>query len=489
MPTPQANSNTFSLKFSGFNAGAAPLAHLDQLSQIGAAGQYSIAANIDVISLPGLITQGPALATLTAGTEAGAIGELVNFIVGTPVTSGVTYGIAATKLHKISATAVTNTGIWPHAITNATAGSSAHYFQGDLYYFFNKASGGDIGKYDLVTTFVDNWGSTVPTGAAALQSAPHPVASKQDIMIFGNGRYLGTYFKSTTTLAPTKLDFGPDATVADVCFNANQWLIAVNSGTGVSTDRQSASIYLWDASALTAILLDEVALGAQKIGFIIPIEGVVFIAYQDISSSGGFCIGYLNGRKITPLRYFTGTLPTFAQKSLYNNTIIFISSTSIYSCGATIESLPIQISQLATASFGGTIGALAVPFGTPMVAHTLTTSFNLSKFSGYETSCTWRSIVIPIARGNHLGFIDRITVLTRTLGSGAHCDVFLEANLGNLSSNSVSINSGKTRFIQPKVSLPPVEDIRLYISWAAGSAVNPAAIREVQVDGHYVTRP
>lgn len=479
----------FSLKFSGFNAGAAPLAHLDSLTEIGSAGHYRSASNIDIISYPGLITQGPALAALTAGTEAGAVGELINYIIGIPVSSGITYGIAATKLHKISATAVTNTGIWPHAITGATAGSSTHYFQGDLYYFFNKSSGADIGKYDLVTTFTDAWGSTVPTGAAALQSAPHPVASKQDIMVFGNGRYLGTYFKSTTTLAPTKLDFGPDATVADVCFNANQWLIAVNSGTGVSTDRQTASVFLWDASALTAILLDEVALGAQKIGFLLPIEGVVYIAYQDLSSAGGFCIGYLNGRKITPLRYFTGTLPTFAQKSLYNNTIIFISGTSIYSCGAAIESLPIQISQMATASFGGTIGALAVPFGTPMVAHTLSTSFNLSKFSGYETSCNWRSIIIPIAKGNQLGFIDHVTVLTQTLGSGAHCEIALEANQGQLSSVFLPVNSGKTRFVFPKVLLSLIEDINLSLSWSAGSAVNPAIIRSVQVEGHYVTRP
>jgi len=53
------------------------------------------------------------------------------------------------------------------------------------------------------------------------------VAKKEDIMLFGNGRYVGTYISSTTTLAPTKLDFGADTEVADVCFHANQWWIAV----------------------------------------------------------------------------------------------------------------------------------------------------------------------------------------------------------------------------------------------------------------------
>jgi hypothetical protein len=487
MPTkPKAAPGTFSIKFSSFNEGAAPVAHLDTLTQLGSAGQYSAAGNVDIISFPGLLTQGPGLSTLTNATEAGAVGELINFIIDRPVSSGMTYGIAATKLHQITASAVTNTGSWPHAITSAVAGSSVHYIRGKLFYFFNKASAGEIGMYDLASSFTDNWGSTVPTGAAALQKADHPVASKQDIMIFGNGRYLGTYIDTTTTLNPTKLDFGTDAAVADTAFHANQWWIAVNQGSGVATDRQSASIFLYDASATTTLLADEIAVGVQKIGFILPIEGVMYVAFQDLSTPGGFCIGYVNGRGIKPLRYFTGTLPTFAQKTLYGNMITFISNGLVYSCGASIETMPVQISQLASGGFS-TVGAIAAPFGTPMVASTQSTSFKLAKFSGYDVNATWRSLVIALAQANMLGFIDRIVVLTNTLGAGARCDLIVEANQASATGTTLQITgTNKRRHVFNNIGLTAIEDFRAFLNWANGSTSNPVKIREIQVQGHFI---
>lgn len=482
----KAAPGTFSIKLSGFNAGQAPTAHLDSLTENGSAGQFSLASNIDVISYPGLLTQGPALTSLTNGTEAGAVTELINFIVDRPVSSGTTYGISTTKLHQITTSAVANSGSWPHSITGATSGNSVVYHGGFLFYFYNKASGADCGRYDLSSTFVDNYFSTVPTGAAALQNAPHPVATKQDIMAFGNGRYLGTFISTTLTLAPTKLDFGADAQIADVAFHANQWWIAVNVGTAVSTDRQYASLYLYDPSATTTLLSDEIAVGAQRIGFLLPIEGIMYVAYQDLSSAGGFCIGYISGRGIKPLRYFTGTLPTFAQKSLYNNTIIFLSGSTVMSCGAVVETLPVQISPLASAGYS-TAGAIAAPFGTPMVASTQSTSFKLAKFSGFDVSSAWRSIIIPTISNNLIGYIDRITVLTSTLASGARCDLVIEANQASKTSSTQQITGiGKRRFSFSKLALTGIEDFRIYLNWANGSATNPAKIREIQIQGHYV---
>lgn len=480
--------NTFSIVLKGFQVGAAPVSHLDSLTEIGQSGHYSVATNIDILK-PGLLTQGPALSTLTAGTEAGAVTELINFILDRPVATSVTYGISATKLHKITPTAVTNAGDWPHAITGATAGNSTIEFQGFLFYFYNKASGADCGRFDLASTFDDDYFSTVPTGAAALQSAPHPVAKKQDILLFGNGRYAGTFISTGVVLAPTKLDFGANTEVADVAFHANQWHIAVNSGVANSTvDRASAQIYLYDGSAVNSILADEVAVGVQKIGFIYPQNGVVYVAYQDLSTAGGFAIGYVSGRMLKPLRYFTGTLPTFAQKTLYNNTIAFISNGLVYSCGAVTPQLPVQISQLADGGFT-TVGALAAPFGTPMVASTQSTSFKLAKFSGYDTACTWKSLVMPLISGRYVGMIDRVIVITKTLGSSASATIILEANQAASSSSTNTITtSGKRRHVFTKFALGPIEDFRVALNWAGGNATNDCAIRQIIVEGHWVEK-
>ena len=86
---PQARDNTFTIRFKNFNLGAGPVTHLDSLTEIGQSGHYSVATNIDIISKPGVLTQGPGLSTLTNGTEAGAITELVAHILDRPTSSGV----------------------------------------------------------------------------------------------------------------------------------------------------------------------------------------------------------------------------------------------------------------------------------------------------------------------------------------------------------------------------------------------------------------
>ena len=77
----------------------------------------------------------------------------------TAVTSNVAYGVGGAKLQKFSATAVTNAGIFPHTITGtgAITGEDVAYYKSKLYYSYNDAgAAGDVGRYDLSTTFVDS---------------------------------------------------------------------------------------------------------------------------------------------------------------------------------------------------------------------------------------------------------------------------------------------------------------------------------------------
>ncbi len=478
--------NTFIITFDNFGLGASPLAHLDSLSEVGNSGNYSVATNVDIISKPGVLTQGPGLATLTDGTQAGAVTDQINFIIDKAVADNATYGVSDTLLHKITSTAVINTGDFPHTITGATGGSSAIHFQGKLFYFYNKASGADCGMFDLASTFTDAYFSVVPTGAAALQNAPHPVAKKEDIMLFGNGRYVGTFISSTTTLSPTKLDFGQDTEVADVAFHANQWILAVNSGITTGTNRASSQIYLYDGGATSSILSDEVALGIQQIGFIYPVNGVIYVAYKELSSTGGFAIGYVAGRQIKALRHFTGSLPTFAQKTIYKNTIAFISNGLVYSVGAVVSQLPVQLSQHADGGYA-TVGALASPFGTPMIASTESTNFKLAQFSGYDTACTWKSVVIPTTQGRLVGMIDEVAVLTNSLGSGASVAVAVESNQAGTTTSIGTVNASQTRHIL-KQPIANVEDFRITLDFSGGSTTNPVEIRRIYIQGHYVQK-
>lgn len=475
--------NTFFLEFNNFYAGLSPAAHLNSLTSIGGQGHASAMSNCDILT-PDYLTQGFGLASLTGGTQAGAVTDQINFIMDRAVSADKTYGVSDTKLHEISSTAVTNTGDFPHTITNATEGSSCIEIKGNLLTFYNKSSGGDICKFDLSSTFDDDWGSTIPTGAGALQKAPHPSAKKEDIVVFGNGRYVGVYTDTTTTIELAKLDFGNDSECADIVFHANQWYLAINSGV-LGTNRTQSSVYLYDGSATSSILDDETSIGVQRIGFLKVLNGIVYIAYQDVSGSN--ILGYISGRQIKPLGYFSGDLPTFAQKTLYKNTILFVSGASLYSVGAVVEDLPIQISQIADGGYS-TVGALAAPFGTPMVASTESTSFKLAQFSGYDVSSSWRSIIIPISRGRQLGQIDTITVYTNTIGTGGRCDLQLEYDQDSADSGTVKQITGAKRRHVFKNFGGAKEDFRIYLNFANGSTSNPVQVRRISLTGNYIER-
>jgi len=476
------------IEFKDFHHGQSPALHLDSLTEVGGGGHYSVATNVDVL-VPNLLSQGPGLADLTNGTQAGVVSELINFVMDRPAASDSTYGIGPTKLFQISSSAVSSGGTpsWPRTITGAADGESCIEFGGKLYYFYNKSSGGDIGTYDLSTTFDDDWGSTVPTGAAALQKAPHPVAKKEDIMIFGNGRYAGIFINSTTTIDMTKLDFGANTEIADVAFHANQWWIGVNEGITTGTNRTHASLYLYDGAALSSILFDEVGVGVQQIGFILPLNGVMYVCWKDLS--GANVIGYVSGRSVKPLGYFSGNLPTYEKKTLYKNFIIFESSGLIYAAGSATPDFPFALSQLADGGYA-TCGALAAPFGTPLIASTDGGSnHRLAKFSAIDTACTWKSVIIPLLSGRAYGFIDDITVITNNLGASASCSMTIEADQAQTTSSAMTITTTSKRrhaFTSKDTSLGKIEDFRVALDWSGGDTTNPVKIRKVMVRGHYI---
>jgi len=465
-----------------FYAGFAPLAFMDDLTGVGGGGHASAMKNCNVIG--GNLTQGPGLANLTAGTEAGAVDQLINFIMDKAVASNSSYAIGTSKLFQISSTTVTNAGIWPHTVTNMTEGESIFDLQGNLYYLYNKASGGDIGKYDLATTFTDGWGSATD---AALEKAPHPVAVKEDIAVFGNGQYVGTYLANSDTLTVQKLDFGAGTEVSDVIFANNYWYLVVNSGV---EGRKSGQVYLWNAGALETVLDDETGVGIQEIGFIMMINGVVWIAYKDASESG-FVIGYISGRQIVPMGRYIGTLPNFQQKTLYKGTILLISSGMIYSAGAIVPELPFQLSQIGSGGYT-TVGGLAAPFGTPMVASTQTvgetTYYKLAKFSGYSIDGSWESIVLSLVGADYIrGYIDSVTVITKSLGANAKAEITILADQEATTSSTLTVTgTGIKKHIFTSLNLGAVDDFKVKVSWTNGNATNDCLIKKIIIKLHYL---
>lgn len=470
----------FEIVLEDFNEGLSPVAHLDSKTFIGNKGQAS-EMKADVISNPGILTQSPALADLTNGSQAGVVDQLIRHILNHPVDAAqsITYGIGTTKLFRINATTVVSGGSpsFPQVITNMTEGESVMRLKANVYGFFNKSSGGEIFKMPISSEVIDHtWGSVTDQ---ALEKAPHPSAKKEDIMVFGNGRYLGIFVEGLAVLDVQKLDFGEGAEVVDVVFHANNWWIAVNSG-GVG------QIYMYDGSAISTILSDEAGLGDQTIGFLYVLNGVIYVAYDD-ASSVGFNIGYLSGRILRPLRYFSGTLPSHRQKTLYKNTILFASSGDIWSVGAPVEQLPIQMSKLADGGHA-TLGAVAAPFGTPLIASDDGGgNTRLAKFSDFSTDSEFKSVFSDITADRRIGKITMVIVYTKSLGANARGDLTLEGNQGAKTSAVMQIEGENKLYHRFKVrDFPRVQDVRAVVDYANGDATDDCPIRKISLLGMFI---
>lgn len=442
-------------------------------------------ANIDLTS-PNFLTQGPGLANLTDGTQAGAVTTLLNSVLDEAVTSDVTYGIGGAKLQKISSTAVTNTGAWPHTIDKAAVtaedGEDCVAYQGNLYYTYNHSgTAGDIGKYDLASTFVDDWGSTVPSGAAALTGdVPHQaIVAGNDKMYIANGRYVCSY--DGTTLIPQALDLPTGSVIQSIGWTAERLYMTANRPDLTGSNKMNGSIYLWD-STTTSWEAEVKVMG--RLGACHVKNGIFFFFYTDITSSGGYKLAYLDGSSVVDVASFTGGLPEYGQVTDYKDFILWVSSASVWAFGAGDKDVPVRLFQLADGGYA-TVGALACPFGTPMVASTESTNYKLAKFSGYDTACTYKTLLFDVTGETGLSRLNTVVWNFEQLATGASLAWSLVNNQGvTIYSDTISYAKlGAATSFVAELNGKLAENLRVQLDFSGGSTSNPVKVKSISIYG------
>lgn len=491
--------------------GFAPKYYAEGYPSYGNKNQAGAMLNADLTD-PGGVKQGPGLANLTNGTQAGAVTTLIRSILNFAVTADTTYGTGGNLLHKITSAAVTNSGIWPHTINKAAVtsedGEDVGFYQGNLYYTYNHSGpAGDIGKYDLSSTFDDDWGSTVPSGAAALQGGvPHQIEiGGNDTMYITNGRYIASY--DGTTLVPQALDF-PIGTVIQSCkWMADKLWISANRPSLAQGNKQTASIYIWDGVS-TSWETEIRLMGA--VGALHSKNGTMFAFYQDISNPvGGFKLCYLNGTSVVDMANFPGGLPKYYQVADYKDFIIWnttslnalwgqntypwqltspwTSTTGddlIYAFGSGDKDLPVRFFQLADSGYT-TAGAVSCPFGTPMIASNESTSYKLAQFSGYDVNSNWKSLLFDVTGNEYHSRINFVKINFDQLATGARVDWRLVDNQGRtIYSDIISYSKlgAKTSASYPLPG-PVAENFRIEYDYTNGSTSNTVKIRNAKISG------
>lgn len=340
---------------------------------------------------------------------------------------------------------------------------------------------GDVGKYDLVTTFADNWGSTTPSGFGSLVGGvPHQmVVGGNDTIYIANGRYVTSF--DGTTFIPQALDLPVGSVIQSIAWMSDRIWIAANRTNLTGNNKNSASIFIWDGT--TDSWEAEIKLMGTAGGMHVK-NGILHVFYQDITSTGGFKLGYINGSGIVDLANFDGALPAYYQITDYKDFIIWNSNGEIFAFGAGDKDLPARLFQLADGGYS-TVGALVCPFGTPIVASTESSSYKLAKFSGYDTNSSWKSIMFDVTGMEKNNGVDFIRINFEKLESGALVDWKLLNNKGEtIYSDTISFAKlGAVTSAYYPLNGIAVENYRLEFDYANGSTTETVKIKGAKIYG------
>lgn len=477
------------LEIKDFLGGYAPGYYLSTYPSYGNKNMAGAMQNVNLID-PTFITQGPGLAALTAGTQAGSVTTLIKGLLDFAQASNLTFGVGGNLFYELSSTAVSVSAanpVLPHTIDKATVtGEDAEdvaYYNGAIYYSYNHSgSGGDVGKYDLTrdadADFDDDYMSTVPTGAAALTNNPHQLCvGGNDFLYIADGARVASF--DGTTLIGTDLDLPTNSVVSSLVWTANQLWIATNRPNITGTNKPVGSIYIWNG--VDSSWSDEIRVSG-RISALFVKDGIIYVFYEDLS--GYYKIGYINGNYVQELGTFSGGLPAYYQITTYKNFIIFNSNGLIFAYGSISPKLPAMLFQLADGGYA-TVGCVKNPFGTPLIASTTASNYQIAKFSGYDTACNWKSLFFDVSGDGKESQIDKVKFNFESLATNVRVDWTLRNNKGTALSTGLISNSADGAITQ-KIVWPSCvcENFRLELDWTNGNTTNDLRIKNIVIYGH-----
>ena len=469
--------------------GFAPAWYKSTYPSYGNKNQAGDMLNCDLTD-PTSITQGPGLANLTNGTQAGNVTTLIKGISRVPTSSDIAFGVGGAKLYEITSTTVSTKAAdptLPHTISSsgtAELGEDVCYFQGELYYTYNFTTGADCGKYDLTRDaegdFDDDWLSAVPSGKFSLTAGvPHQlIAAGNDSMYIANGQYVSSW--DGTTAVEQDLDLPTGSVISSIAWAQNRLFIAANDPDLTGTNKNRSSIYIWDGNSDSW----ETEIRVQgRISALYVKNNAVFAFYADITSTGGYKLANVSGTSLVDLANYEGGLPEYYQVTDYKDFIIWNSNGSIYAWGAGDSALPVRTFQFADGGYA-TVGGLEAPFGTPFVASNETTSYKLAKFSGYDVNSNWKSLNFDLTGYDNQGVFDKIRINFETLTTGASLTWKLLDNNGTtLATDTISFaKNGAVNNYKGSLNVG-AQNMRLELDWSTGSTTNPIKIKNIKIYG------
>lgn len=233
-----------------------------------------------------------------------------------------------------------------------------------------------------------------------------------------------------------------------------------------------ASIFIYSSGAESYDT--EIGL-AGNIGPLFVDCGVTYVFYEDTTATG-YKLGYIYGNSVKDLCEFTGSMPKYSQVTKYRNFIIWVSGGKVWAFGSSANGISSMVFQLADAGYDYA-GALAAPFGTPIVASwDGSSAYQLSKFYGYDTVAYWYSKMFAVGKGTLKNF----TVYCDTIASGGRADIRIVTDNGRNSYTGFILDDTTINARTFPIGAKVFNNFRLEISFYNGSTTYPVKINRVE---------
>ena len=252
------------------------------------------------------------------------------------------WGVGGTKVYSISPLTgeVEHTSPAPHAVASSVMEDVVIYNVSGvekLLYSYNTASKGDIGMYDLASTWDDNYWDTTLTMLPLEKGNPHPMlVGDDDILYIGDGNIVKSIDGSTPEGNESALDLPVGFVIRSFSKLSNNTLVIfADQNTGNETGKAQAFFWDYSSPSFYAVYdLDGTTVGGAK-----EYLGSVAVITKGLSTDleegdRDLHLLFFNGSRFESLGTIeAGAVPTTGGIEVNGNYLIFNSSGKIYSFG------------------------------------------------------------------------------------------------------------------------------------------------------------
>ena len=446
-------------------------------------------------SIPGVASSGNGLAALTNVDSNSPLSTIID-AVSDFGRSGAekSYGLNTTQIEEWSVASDTLTvsgGTFPHTITphghsNLTASECqiVDYNRSGtarLFYSWGDGTDWDVGIYDYVTTFDDDFMSTVPTTPLAGADltggtgVPHPlyVSIQDGFLYMGSSRYVHSYDGLNDTFNAEVFDVGPGMEVAGFAETQYDLVIFANTKGAASSDKSITRAYFWDQSRPSSAY-KIVEIEAYRISA--PFRYMGTVGCFGIGQDADLALHLYNGSDFERVAYFDATsIPVNGGVTIHNGLLKFNAAGKIFSWGKYKNLISQTQNAYHIATLGGTDSGLCKQLFANRVYMSSETG-ELSKFSGFGQGTFISKSAFPNFPKGMKGKVTEVDVeFALPITAATNDTITVNLYINGITTTVISAYNSTTQTTKRAMknssgnALPTFTGVAVGLSWNAGS--------------------